>query len=376
MPKLFIVVNVDWFFLSHRKDIALSAQKRGYDVTIVTANTGKLKEIEKLGLKTIDLPMNRTRQSILKELYTCLFLYQLYKKERPDIVHHVGLKTILWGGLAAKFSKVNGVVNAISGLGIIFSLEDKSVFSGILIKILRFIHHRKNLNVIFQNNEDKAFFIENRIIAPNQAKMIRGSGVDLNEFQYTPEPDTDKIRIILTARMVYEKGIFDLIDAAHLLKGKYNNKIQFLICGGIDANPKAIKQKELETACDGDYIQWLGHRTDIFELLKSSHIVSLPSYYKEGIPKSLIEATAIGRPIVTTNSIGCKETVIDGYNGYLVPIKDSKSLAAKLSVLIESKELREQMGINSRKLAEKEFSINFVVDKHLELYATLMKKTT
>lgn len=373
MVKLFIIVNVDWFFLSHRKDIALSAQKNGYDVTIVTKDTGKKTDIEALGLKMIDLPMNRSGQNIIEELHTYCFLYRLYCREKPDIVHHVGLKTILWGTLAAKLAKVHGVVNAVSGLGIFFSEENKSLVSKILPKILSFSHHRKNLAVIFQNEEDKVLFLKNWIIREEQAFMIKGSGVDLNQYCYAPEPESGKIKVLLTARMIVEKGVFVLTDAALKLKAEYKDKVEFLLCGGLDDNPKAIKEEELKAVCDGEYIQWLGYRTDVLELLKSCHIVAFPSYYKEGLPKSLIEATAVGRPIVTTNSIGCKETVVDGYNGYLVSVKDSDTLAEKLKILFEDEDLRQDMGRNSRKLAERDFSIENVIQKHLEIYNQLNK---
>lgn len=141
----------------------------------------------------------------------------------------------------------------------------------------------------------------------------------------------------------------------------------------MDDNPKAIKEEELKAVCDGGYIQWLGYRTDVLELLKSCHIVAFPSYYKEGLPKSLIEAAAVGRPIVTTNSIGCKETVVDGYNGYLIPVKDSDTLAEKLNILFEDENLRRNMGRNSRILAEKDFSIENVIHRHLEIYSQLSK---
>ena len=141
----------------------------------------------------------------------------------------------------------------------------------------------------------------------------------------------------------------------------------------MDDNPKAIKEEELKSVCDGGYIQWLGYRTDVLELLKSCHIVAFPSYYKEGLPKSLIEAAAVGRPIVTTNSIGCKETVVDGYNGYLIPVKDSDTLAEKLNLLFEDENLRQNMGRNSRILAEKDFSIENVIHRHLEIYSQLSK---
>ena len=373
MTILFIIVNVDWFFLSHRKDIALSAQKAGYDVTIVTKDTGKKSVIEASGLKVIDLPMNRSGQNIIEEVHTCWFLYRLYRHEKPDIVHHVGLKTILWGTLAAKLAKVHGVVNAVSGLGIFFSEENKSLVSKLLPKVLRFSHHRKKLAVIFQNNEDESLFLKNRIVKEEQAFMIKGSGVDLNLYCYTPEPENRKVRVLFTARMIVEKGVFVLVDAALRLKEQYKDKVEFLLCGGLDDNPKAIKEEELKAVCDGEYIQWLGYRTDVLELLKSCHIVAFPSYYKEGLPKSLIEATAVGRPIVTTNSIGCKETVIDGYNGYLIPIKDSNTLAERLKILFEDEGLRQNMGRNSRMLAEKDFSIENVIQKHLEIYNQLSK---
>lgn len=371
-PKLFIVVNIDRFFLSHRKDIAIHALNNGYDVTIITKDTGKRSEIEKLGLRFIDLPMNRVGINIIEETKTFNFLYRLYKCQKPDIVHHVGLKTILWGTLAAKLSKVNGIVNAVSGLGIVFSQENKSIISNLALKILRYSHNYKNLAVIFQNNEDKSLFLDNHIINEKQSIMIKGSGVYLNEFKYTPEPDSSIIKVLFTARMLEEKGVFVLTDAAQKLKQKYSKSVQFLLCGGLDDNPKAIKEEDLKAVCDGEYIQWLGFKSDVIDLLKQCHIFAFPSYYKEGLPKSLIEAAAIGRPIITTNSIGCKETVKDGWNGYLIPIKDSDALAEKLSTLIDNKELREEMGKNSRILAEKDFSIDNVISRHLEIYRHLI----
>jgi len=371
MPKLFIVVNVDWFFLSHRKEIALAAQKEDYDVTIVTNNTGMKPVIESLGLSVIDLPMNRSGKNIIQELSTLRFLFQLYKREKPDVVHHVGLKTILWGTFAAKLAKVKGIVNAVSGLGILFAEENVSVLSKIFVQVLRFSHNRNNLAVIFQNDEDKSLFLNNQIIRENQVYLIKGSGVDLNQFCYTPEPVDGKIKVLLTARMIPEKGIFILKEAANLLKNEYKDKVQFLLCGGIDDNPNAIKKEDLKAICYGEYICWLGYRTDVLDLLKTSHIVAFPSYYKEGLPKSLIEAAAVGRPIITTDSIGCKETVIDGYNGFLIPIKNSEILADRLKLLIDDTLLRIEMGRNSRCLAEKEFSIINVIKKHLEIYKQL-----
>ena len=376
MNKLFIVVNVDWFFLSHRLPVALAAQKVGCAVPIVTADTGKLKDIEAKGLKVINLPMSRSGMNIKEELGTMNFLRKLYKRERPDVVHHVGMKTILWGTLAAKFSRVNGVVNAVSGLGGFFAEDNKSILAKVMPKVLKFSHNRKNLLVIFQNQEDRAMYVKKRIIDDGQARFIKGSGVDLQEFDYTPEPAEGKINIILTARMIVEKGVFLLSEAAEKLRSEYEDKADFWLVGGIDDHPGAITKEQLDVVCDGKYIKWLGYRTDVKELLQQSHIVAFPSYYMEGLPKSLIEACAIGRPIITTQSIGCKDTVDDGVNGFLIPPKDVYALTDKLKILIDDAELRQKMGKAGRQKAEKEFSLDVVIEKHLSIYNELICKST
>ena len=375
LKKLFIVVNVDWFFLSHRLPVALAAQKAGWDVTIVTADTGKIKDIEAKGLKVINLPMSRSGMNIFEELKTLNFLRKLYKREKPDVVHHVGMKTILWGTLAAKFAKVNGVVNAISGLGGFFAEDNKGMLSKIMPKVLKFSHNRPNLLCIFQNDDDWRLYVKHGIIKHEQGRFIKGSGVSLDEFCYTPEPAEGKIKVILTARMIVEKGIFLLTEAAEKLRTKYEDSVEFLLVGGIDDHPGAITKEQLEEVCDGKYIQWLGYRTDVRDLLKACHIVAFPSYYMEGLPKSLIEADAIGRPIITSNSVGCKDTVVDGENGFLIEPKDVDALTEKLDLLLSNKELRQKMGKAARAYAEKNFDIEVVKERHLAIYDELVNKT-
>ena len=371
--KLFIVVNVDWFFLSHRLPVALAAQTAGWDVTIVTADTGKLHVIIENGLKAMDLPMNRSGMSIFEDLKTLRFLFKLYKKEQPDVVHHVGMKTILWGTLAARFSKVHGIVNAISGLGGFFADDNNGLLSKIMPKVLKFSHNRPNLLCIFQNDDDWGLYVKYGIIKHYQGRFIKGSGVDLNDYCYTPEPKEGKIKVIITARMIVEKGIFLLTEAAERLRSKYEEKVEFWLVGGLDDHPGAITEQQLNDVCDGKYIQWLGYRTDVRDLLKQSHIVAFPSYYMEGLPKSLIEADAIGRPIITSNSVGCKETVVDGVNGFLIKPKDVDALTEKLDLLISNTELRQNMGRESRMYAEKYFDIEVVKERHLNIYNELIK---
>lgn len=225
MVKLFIVLNEDCFLLTHRKELAIRAQEVGYDVTIVAKNTGQREKVETLGLKMVELPVNPTGKNPIEELKTFWFLYRLYKREKPDIVHHVGLKVILWGGLAAKLSGVKGVVNAVSGLGVMFSLEKESHLTKLILRALRFSHHRKNLIEIFQNHEDERLFIEKKVVTNDQIRFIKGSGVDLKTYAYTPEPVSDKIRILFTARMVEEKGVWVLVDAAEALREEYEGRV-------------------------------------------------------------------------------------------------------------------------------------------------------
>ena len=371
MKKLFIVVNHDWFFLSHRQAIAVATKDAGWDVTIVACDTGRFEDIRALGLKAIDLPIDATGMNLKEELKTFRFLWTLYKKEKPDVVHHVGLKTILWGGLAAKLTGIKGVVSAVSGLGVMFSGEKQSLVAKGVLAVLRFSHNRKGVRVIFQNHEDESLFLSQHITKQENCVFIKGSGVDLNEFAYAPDPDSSPVRVMFTARMVKEKGIVVLTEAAEILRKEYEDRVVFLLCGKLSDNPKAIQKEELEALCDGKYIHWLGHRMDVKELLRQCHIVAFPSYYREGVPKSLIEACATGRPIVTTNSIGCKDTVEDGVNGFLIPIKDSHALAEKLKVLIDDPALRQKMGRESRRIAERDFSLENVVAKHLEIYSDL-----
>ena len=372
--KLFIVVNQDWFFLSHRLPIGMAAKEAGYDVTIVSEDTGVSDKIREAGLKTINLPINKAGTNIKDEIKTFFFLYKLFRREKPDIVHLVGLKTMLWGSLACRLAGVKAMVSAVCGLGVLFDEEHAHSFmTRSILKVLRLTHKKKRLAVIFQNNDDKAIFLNAKIMKEDQCAFTNGSGINLQNYDYTPEPANGLIKIIFTARMVENKGSLILIDAAKKLEAEYKGKVQFLLCGGLDTNPNGITKEMLESSCDGEYIQWLGHRKDVLELLKQSHIMAFPSWYREGLPKSVIEAEAIGRPVVTTDSVGCRDTVIDGKNGYMIPIKDSDALAAALRKLIDNTELRQTMGKNAREFAVNKFDIKDVVKVHMDVYNNILK---
>ena len=370
--KLLLIVNEDRFFLSHRKEIALAAQRKGWEVTVVCKDTGQRQEVEALGLPMLELPVNPTGMNPIQEFRTFRFLYALYRKNREAVVHHVGLKNILWGGLAARLARVRGVVNAVSGLGVLFSGDEPGLSAKEILALMRFSNRRKRVKVIFQNQEDRELFLKHKVVSEHQLEFIKGSGVDLKNFGYVPEPEGDPLKVVFTARMVKEKGVVELIEAAERLRTDYEGRAEFWLCGRLAANADALSREALEGLCDGRYIKWLDVQKDIKSILEQCHVMAFPSYYREGVPKSLIEACAIGRPIVTTNSVGCRDVVEDGVNGFLVPPRDSVTLAQKLRILLDDKELRERMGKASRAKAEQEFDLQHVVGKHLEIYDTVL----
>ena len=370
--KLFIVVNQDSFFLSHRLPIGVSAKEAGYDVTIVCEDTGSLGKITEAGLRTINLPIDKAGMNIREELRTFWFLYRIFMDQKPDIVHLVGLKTMLWGSLACKLAGVSSMVSAVCGLGVLFDENHRDSFiSRMILKVLKYTHKGDNVRVIFQNNEDKRLFLDSGVITSDRCAVTNGSGVDLKEYDYSPEPEGGTVNVIFTARMVEEKGTLVLIDAARRLEPDYKGKVRFFLCGGLDTNPHGITREKLEELCDGFYVHWLGYRDDVKELLKRSHIMAFPSWYREGLPKSVIEAEALGRPVVTTDSVGCRDTVVDGYNGFIVSPRDPEQLAAALRRLIDAPTLRREMGRNAREFAERKFDIRDVVTVHLCVYQEL-----
>lgn len=369
--QLLIIVNEDSFFLSHRTRIAEKAKEKGWGVIIVAKDTGKASDIRNRGLDFIPLPINPTGLNLWQELKLLRFLIQLFKKNQDSIVHLVGLKNILWGGLASKLKGVKGKVFAVSGLGTLFGENQSSLLSSCVKKMLKFSMKGRNNAVIFQNHEDEDLFLSNGIGSECKSYYLKGSGVDLNNYSNNIKSKDSKVRIIYTGRMIKEKGVKDLIDAAEILRGEYQDKIEFLLCGNLTNHPDSIKEEEIKSWCDEEYIKWLGHREDIARLLEESDIMCYPSYYREGVPKSILEACAASLPIVTTNSVGCKDTVDESVNGLLVPPHSPEELSKALKELIDNKELREEMGRNSRLKAVLEFDVEDVALQHMKIYESL-----
>lgn len=364
------VVNVDWFFISHRIFIADELLKQGYKITLVAKNTGKKNEIIKRGINFIDLDISRSGKFLFSELLVLFKLFIIYTSVKPNIIHHVTLKPVIYGSIIARFLKISNVVNSISGLGYVFTSQRKGIFYKLIIYLMRFGFKSKKMSIIFQNNDDFRELSFLKIInSRNLLFWIKGSGVDLNYFKCNSFPEFNKIIILFPTRMLLDKGVKELYEASVILKQKYYNKIQFVLAGMIDEeNPAGVTKEFLSDWHDGNYVNWIGFQNNMVDLYKNSHIVVLPSY-REGMPKTLIEACSMGRAIITTDAIGCRECVDENINGLKVPIMDSCSLAFAIENLLNNKVKIIEMGKNSRLKAEREFDFRFVLEKHLNIYS-------
>ena len=327
------------------------------------------------GLVIHPIPMTRKGTSVWKEPATVLALLRLYRSLRPALVHHLRLKPVLYGSIAASLAGVPAVVNTLTGLGYVFT--DESEKSAPLRKWVemgcRRAFRHPNLKVVFQNPDDRAIFIRKGIISGAQAMVIKGSGVDVAAFRPAPEPDGDPV-IILASRMLWDKGVAQFVEAAQILKAE-GAKATFALVGDSDPeNPAAIPEAQLQVWKESGDVEWWGHQDSkkMPGILAKSHVVCLPSY-REGIPRILIEAAAAGRPIVTTDAPGCRELVRPGENGIVVPAKETASLVAAIRFLVDNPESRRAMGRNNRELAVQEFSQELVVSQFANAYRELLR---
>lgn len=367
--KILFIVNVDWFFVSHRLPLAKEALKRGDEVWIITKDTGYKTLLEEIGAHVIDFPFERSGTNPLHEVLCVLGLRKLYKRIKPDVVHNITLKASLLSSLAAKLAGYKSVVNAISGFGYTFSRENVTLLQRLVVCFIKLAFKSNYFSFIFQNPDDKAMFGKLNLVGDDQIFLIKGSGVDLNVYDYTALNETEhKIKFLLPARMLRDKGVMEFINAAMLLRDKLEGRALFILAGMCDDKNKAgITEKELKTKLISGYIEWIGYQKDMIPVYKNSDVVVLPSY-REGLPKSLIEACAIGRPIITTDVPGCRECVVHDKNGLLVPARTVQPLADAILKLVDAKEIRVKFGQESRKMAERDFSIEKVVEKHFDIY--------
>jgi len=367
-------ITEDWYFWSHRLPIARAARDAGFKVLVATRVNLHQERIKNESFKVIPIRLKRRGNNPLQELVSLYEIIKIYFTEKPDIVHQVAVKPVLYGSIAAMVSGVPFVVNALAGLGFLFSSTSlKARLARPLIRTaFRVLFNHAGNTVILQNPDDINLLCSDNIVSHERVFLIRGSGVDTEQFSYVPEPSGEPV-VIMASRLLWEKGVGEFIEAAGKIKSQ-GIKARFILVGkSDDENPSAISREQLHSWRKEGITEWFGHSDDMPKMFAESNIVCLPSYYGEGVPKVLIEAASCGRPIVTTDMPGCREIVHDSVNGFLVPARDPDALADALERLIGSESLRKEFGKKGRAIVIRDFSVEKVIEETLDLYRTILK---
>ena len=371
-PRLLLLITEDWYFWSHRLDVARAARDAGFDVMIATRVTDHGERIEREGFSLFPIGLVRQSRNPFVELAAVLELVRLYRRERPAIVHHVALKPILYGSLAAWISGVPVVVNAFAGLGYAFTDETrrKSMAHTFLCRALSTLLRLSKSVVIFQNKDDRELLLEEGVVETQQTRIIPGSGVDTKRFDVRSSAENCPI-VMLASRMLWDKGIGEFVEASRRLK-QNGLAARFVLVGRCDEhNPAAIEPAQLRRWVEEGLVEWWEHRDEMPQTFASATIVVLPSY-REGLPKVLLEAAACGKPLIATDVPGCREIVTQGVNGLLVPARDSSALADAIDSLLRDASLRAAMGMAGREKVVRAFSVEKVVGQVVALYRELL----
>ena len=371
--RLLFLVNEALFFTTHRMPVALAARAAGIEVHVAAPyDPVFVKVIQDNGFPYHAIPLRRGGRSPFGELRLFFALARVIRTVKPDLVHNVAMKPVIWGGLAARLLGVPAAVNAITGLGYVF------IRAGVGVALLRFyigvlfrlaLGHR-NSRAIFQNPDDLAIFRARRLVRPEQVVMIKGTGVDLQRFAERPEPEGERI-VMFPARILGDKGAREFVEAARLLKAE-NVTARFVMVGRTDPdNLTDIGEAVLKEWVRQGWVEWWGFMSDMPSVLAQAHVICMPSY-REGLPRGLIEAAAVGRAIVTADVPGCREIVHHQVNGLLVPARDARATADAIRRLLDDPALRRRMGKAGRAMAEAEYSeARFVADT-LAVYRSVL----
>ena len=372
--KLLYFVSVDWYFVSHRLPLAVAARDAGYDVTVVTHVIKDGGAIRDAGLKLVPVTIGRASLNPLRELQSVAELIGHYRRIAPDLVHNVAVKPVVYGTLAARASGVKGIVNALMGLGWVFSSDSAKAraLRPLVTAALRSSLSGTNTRTIVQNADDAALLAERRLTRAENIRLIRGSGVDPKRYAIEPPPSGAPL-VVLPARLLIAKGVRDFMQSAALLKAE-GVAARFALVGKPDAdNVAAVSRAEIERAVKAGDIEYWGWREDMPRVLSEASIVCLPTFYGEGLPKALLEAAASARAIVATDVPGCREIVRPDENGWLVPPRDMPALAAALREAIARPDVCARYGAAGRRMVEREFSLDAVIRDTLAVYEELTR---
>ena len=366
--KILYIINDLDFFISHRLPIAIAAKKAGYKIFISSSSVSKnLNIIKKYNFKFYPIPITRSKKNIFLEIKLFFSILFTILKIKPDIVQLITVKPLLYGGIISRFLNIKLTIFTIAGLGYVYNNENY-LLRYIVLKLLKFSINQPRSLIIMQNPTDRSYLKKEGVITNQKIIFTKGSGINLNK--YKPNSNKKGIYITLASRMIGEKGVFEFVKASKLIF-KYDNKIKFLLVGKHDPeSPSHIPLRKLQEYNDNSMypnLKWVGYKKNIIKILEISKIIVLPSYH-EGVPKILLEAASCGKPIVASDIGGCREVVINGYNGLLVKKKSSKQLSKAIVKIISNKKILNKMSINSRKKAISEFDIAKVINTHIQVY--------
>lgn len=372
--KILIVINDAKFFLSHRYDLAKGLQRSGYEVAVACPHSPAVKDIMEKGFLFFSIPLSRKGLNPIEAMKLIFALRKVYNQYKPEIIHHFSIKPIIFGSIAAKFNRHLKIINAPTGLGYVFTNDSfKAKILQVIVKKLYRFALTRICCLIFQNKDDLSVFQRLNLIKNNRAFIIRGSGIDLNNYKQTINlAENQPCLVILPARLLIDKGVVEFVNAARIVKQK-GIQARFALVGDADnGNPASITMSQIAKWRQEKIVELWGWCSDMLLVYQQADIVCLPSY-REGFPRVLLEAAATGKPIIATDAPGCREMVVEGKNGYLVPVKNSQILAEKIIFLAEKPELRKEMGLYSKRMVEENFSSNIINHQTLDIYKQLLK---
>lgn len=371
--RLLYVVNVDWFLVSHRLPLVRAAIEAGADVTVACADTGSMEPIRALGrVKVVELALSRSGTGPIGELKALWAIASTVRRTRPDVVHSVTIKPVLYGTLATRLlTRDARIINAVSGFGYTVEGSGHRLLSSMVTMAYRVLFRSRRVAMIVQNEGAREWLLRNRCTTSERIHVIEGAGVDCNRFAPPPEPRaSNELQVLLASRMLRDKGIDEFAKAAAIVK-QTCPRARFILAGSTDVggNPTSYTDAELGLLCASHPVEWVGHVADMPAFLQTVDVFVLPSYH-EGLPKALIEAAASGLPLVASDIDGCRPVISPGVNGELVPPRDERALAAAISALLADPGRRQRFGAESRRIAVERFSIDKILEATLRLYSS------
>ena len=361
MQKIAIVVNNSWYAYNMRFNLALVFKSAGYEVIFISPYDRYSDKI-KQEFEYIDISLNTKGINPIEDLKTIYRYYKIYKDIKPDIILHYTIKPNIYGTLASSILNIP-TINNIAGLGTLFIKQN------IITKIAKLLYkvsQKKATKVFFQNHDDFKMFVDERLVQKEKCDILPGSGVDITRFIPVKKNDDGVFRFLLASRMLWAKGVQEFVDSAKIIKAKHKN-IEFQLLGHFDTvSPTAISKEQMDIWVDDGCVKYLGSSDDVRVEISQADCIVLPSFYREGVPRILLESASMEKPIITTNNIGCKNVVDDGLNGYLCEVRNSQDLADKMEIMINlDNNERKSMGKAGRIKMINKFDEKIVIDKYL-----------